>query len=65
MRLRLNYREREKILLAMPLDFVKSGGHEVCSRIRAGVCCVDFPNVRSVATAFSSKAGTALWRRGD
>ena len=64
MRLRFNYREREKILLATPLDFVKSGGHEVCSRICARLCCVHFANVRGVATAFSGKAGTTVWR-GD
>jgi hypothetical protein len=55
-----NYREREKILLAMLLDFVKSGGHEVCSRICARLCCVYFANVRGVAAAFSGKADTTV-----
>jgi hypothetical protein len=55
-----NYREREKILLAMPRDFGKSGGHEVCSRVRARLYCVSIVNVRGVTTAFSGKAGTTV-----
>jgi hypothetical protein len=55
-----NYREGEKILLAMLLDFGKSGGHEVCSRVRARLYCVCIANIRGVATAFSGKAGTTV-----
>jgi hypothetical protein len=44
----------------MPLDFAKSGGHEVCSRIRVRLYCVCIANVRGVATALSGKAGTAV-----
>ena len=55
-----NYREHEKILLAMPLDLAKSGGHEVCSRIRARLYCVCIANIRGVTTALSGKTGTAL-----
>ena len=55
-----NYREREEILLAMPLDFGKSGGHEVCSRVRARLYCVCIANICGVAAAFSGKAGTTV-----
>jgi hypothetical protein len=44
----------------MPLDFAKSGGHEVCSRIRARLYCVRVANIRGVATALSGEAGTAV-----
>jgi hypothetical protein len=44
----------------MPLDFAKSGGHEVCSRIRARLYCVPFANIRGVATALSGKAGATV-----
>jgi hypothetical protein len=44
----------------MPLDFAKSGGHEVCSRIRARLCCVRVADISGVAPALSGKAGTAV-----
>jgi hypothetical protein len=56
----LNYREREKIFLALPFDFAKTGGHEVCSRIRPRLRFVSVANIRGVATAVSGKAGTAV-----
>ncbi len=55
-----NYRDREKILLAMPLDLAKTGGHEVCSRVRNHVRCVCIANIRSFATALSGKTGAAI-----
>ncbi len=56
----LNYREREKIFLALPFDFAKTGGHEVCSRIHPRLRFVSVANIRRVATAVSGKAGTAV-----
>jgi len=44
----------------MLLDLAKSGGHEVCSRIRACLCCLCITNIRGVATALSGKAGAAV-----
>ena len=55
-----NYREHEKILLAMPLDFDKSGRHEVCSRIRRRLYCLYIAKLRGVATALSGKAGATV-----
>jgi hypothetical protein len=55
-----NYRDREKILLAMPLDFVKSGGHEVCSRVRARLHCVCLANICGFATALPGKASATV-----
>jgi hypothetical protein len=49
----LNYRDREKILLAMPLDPAKSGGHEVCSTVDPRLHCVCIANIRGLATALS------------
>jgi hypothetical protein len=51
--LALNYRDREKILLAMPLDPAKSGGHEVCSTVDPRHHCVCIANIRGLATALS------------
>jgi hypothetical protein len=55
-----NYRDREKILLAMPLDLAKTGGHEVCSRVRTRLHCVRIPNICGVATALPGKASTTI-----
>jgi hypothetical protein len=51
--LSLNYRDREKILLAMPLDPAKSGGHEVCSSVHRRLHWVCIANICGVATALS------------
>jgi len=56
----LNYRDREKILLAMPLELAKTGGHEVCSRIRTHLHCVCIPNICGFATALPGKASAAV-----
>ena len=56
----LNYREHKKILLAMPLDLAKTGGHEVCSRIRARLYCLYIAKLRGVAAALSGKAGATV-----
>ena len=55
-----NYRDRAKILLAMSLDPAKSGGHEVCSRVRTRLHCVCIANICGFATALPGKAGTAV-----
>jgi hypothetical protein len=57
---RLNYRDREKILLAMQHDPAKSGGHEVCSRVSTRLHCVCISSIRGFATALSSKTGATL-----
>ena len=44
----------------MALDLAKSGGHEVCSRIRARLYCLCIANIRGVATALSGKAGATV-----
>ena len=44
----------------MLLDLAKTGGHEVCSRIRARLYCVCIANIRGVATALSGEAGAAV-----
>lgn len=58
--LALNYRDREKILLAMPLDPAKSGGHEVCSSVHHPLHWVCIANVCGLATALSGKAGATV-----
>lgn len=45
----------------MPFDFAKTGGHEVCSRIRGRLLyCMCIANIRGVATALSGKAGATV-----
>lgn len=39
----------------MLLDLAKSGGHEVCSRVRTRLHCVCIANMRGFATALSGK----------
>jgi hypothetical protein len=39
----------------MPLDPAKSGGHEVCSRVRTRLRCVYIANIRGFATALPGK----------
>jgi hypothetical protein len=56
----LNYHDREKILLAMLLDPAKSGGHEVCSRVRPHLRSVCIASIRGFATALSSKTGASI-----
>ena len=58
--LALNYRDREKILLAMPLDPAKSGGHEVCSSVHRRLHWVGIANICGLATALSGKAGATV-----
>ena len=58
-----NYREREKILLAMPHDPAKSGEHEVCSHVRNRVHRVCIANICGFATALPGKASATVWRR--
>jgi hypothetical protein len=58
--LALNYRDREKILLAMPFDPAKSGGHEVCSSVHPRLHCVCIANICGLATALSGKTGATL-----
>jgi hypothetical protein len=55
-----NYRDREKILLAMLLDLAKTGGHEVCSRIPARFPCVCIASIRGFTTALPGKTGTTV-----
>jgi hypothetical protein len=55
-----NYRDRAKILLAMPLDFAKSGGHEVCSSVRPRLHCFYIASICGLATALSGKAGATV-----
>jgi hypothetical protein len=55
-----NYRDREKILLAMPLDLAKCGGHEVCSRVRTRLHCVCIANIRGFATALPCKTSATV-----
>ena len=56
----LNYRDREKILLAMLLDLGKSGGHEVCSSVHPRLHCACIANICGLATALSGKTGATL-----
>ena len=56
----LNYRDREKILLAMSLDPAKSGGHEVCNRLRTRLYCVCNAGIRGFTTALPCKASTTV-----
>lgn len=58
--LALNYRDREKILLAMQLDPAKSGGHEVCSRVRARLHSGCISGIRSFAAALSGETGATV-----
>jgi hypothetical protein len=44
----------------MLLDPAKSGGHEVCSRIRASLYCVCISNLRGFETAISRKTRAAV-----
>ena len=60
-----NYREREKILLAMPHDPAKSGEHEVCSHVRNRVHRVCIANICGFATALPGEAGATVWRRSN
>ena len=60
-----NYREREKILLAMPPDAAKSGEHEVFSRVLIRLHCVCIANICGLATALSGKASATVWRRSN
>jgi len=55
-----NYRDCKKILLAMPFDLAKSGGHEVCSSVHPSLHCVCIANIRGLATALSGKTGATL-----
>jgi hypothetical protein len=55
-----NYRDRAKILLAMPLDPAKSGGHEVCGGVHTRLHCVCIANIRGFATALSGEASAAV-----
>jgi hypothetical protein len=50
----------KKILLAMPFDLAKSGGHEVCSSVHPRLHCVCIANIRGLATALSGKTGATL-----
>jgi hypothetical protein len=56
----LNYRDREKILLAMSLDPAKSGGHEVCNPVRTRLYCVCNASLRGFTTALPCKASAAV-----
>jgi hypothetical protein len=58
--LALIYRDRAKILLAMPLDLAKSDGHEVCSNVHPRLHCVCIANICGLATALSGKTGATL-----
>jgi len=58
--LSLIYRDREKILLAMPFDLAKSDGHEVCSSVYPRFHCVCIANICGLATAVSGKTGATL-----
>jgi len=49
-----------KKLLAMPLDLAKSGGHEVCSRVRNCLHCICIANICGLATALSGKTGATV-----
>jgi len=44
----------------MPLDLAKTGGHEVCSRVRTRFHCVSSPNICGFATALPGKASAAV-----
>jgi hypothetical protein len=55
-----NYRDRAKILLAMPLDPAKSGDHEVCSSDHSRFHCVRFASIRGFTTAFPCESGAAI-----
>lgn len=56
----LNYRDHEKILLAMSLDPAKTGGHEVCNRVRTRLYCICNGGVRGLTTALPCKASTTV-----
>jgi hypothetical protein len=56
----LNYRDREKNFLAMSLDPAKSGGHEVCNRVRTRLRCVCNAGIRGFTTAIPCKAIAAI-----
>ena len=56
----LNYRDREKILLAMALDLAKSGGHEVCSSIHRRLHWVCIASICGFAAALSGKTGATV-----
>jgi hypothetical protein len=56
----LNYRDREKNLLAMSFDPAKSGGHEVCNPVRTRLYCVCNASLRGFTTALPCKASTAV-----
>ena len=58
--LALIYRDREKILLAMPLDLAMSDGHEVCSSVHPRLHCICIANICGLATALSGKAGATV-----
>jgi len=49
----------------MRFDLAKSGGHEVCSRIRARLRSRCIANIRGAATALSDKASAAVQRRSN
>jgi len=44
----------------MPLDLAKTGGHEVCSRVRTRLHCVCIPNICGFATALPGEASAAV-----
>jgi hypothetical protein len=44
----------------MPLDPAKSGGHEVCSRVRTRLHWVCIASIRGFATALSGKTGATV-----
>ena len=44
----------------MQLGFVKSGGHEVCSRVRTRLHCVCITNIRGFATALPGKTSATV-----
>ena len=50
----------KKILLAIPLDPAKTGGHEVCSPVRARLYCAYIANLRGFATALPGKTRAAV-----
>ena len=50
----------QNILLAMALDLAKSGGHEVCSRVRARLHRVYLADICGFATALPGKASATV-----
>jgi len=44
----------------MPLDLAKTGGHEVCSRVRDFLHSICIANICGLATALPSEASAAV-----